>query len=477
MEFETVIGLEVHVQLKTQTKAFCGCSTVFGSQPNTHTCPVCLGFPGSLPVLNEKALTYAVKVALALQCSVQSYIKFDRKNYFYPDLPKNYQISQYDMPVGLDGCVECESPDGAKKKIRVKRVHLEEDAGKLIHKPEASCSLVDYNRCGMPLLEIVSQPDIRSPQEAYDYLKELKLILQYLDVSDCDMEKGSLRCDANISLRPMGQQELGTKTELKNMNSLRWVKAALEFEQKRQAEILSEKKTISQETRLWDEEKQATYSMRSKEEAHDYRYFPDPDLVPFTLQEEFVKEVRESIPELPQQKKVRFVRELGLNATEADIIIQDKELCRLFEECVKDLPEPKKVYNLLSGSVLNYVSANNKTVGCVLPRFRELNQIIRYIDNGTLSNLAAKQVLFVMLDAQKDIDSVIQEKGLSQVSDEGELEHFVAVVLKEHQKTADDYLSGKENALMFLIGQTMKLSKGKANPKVVRELLLRRLKK
>jgi len=478
MEFETVIGLEVHVQLKTQTKAFCGCSTVFGGQPNTHTCPVCLGFPGALPVLNEKALTYAVKVALALQCSVQSYIKFDRKNYFYPDLPKNYQISQYDMPVGLDGCVECEGPDGAKKMIRVKRVHLEEDAGKLIHKPQASCSLVDYNRCGMPLLEIVSQPDIRSPQEAYDYLKELKLILQYLDVSDCDMEKGSLRCDANISLRPRGQQELGTKTELKNMNSLRWVKAALEFEQKRQAEILSEKKTISQETRLWDEERQATYSMRSKEEAHDYRYFPDPDLVPFTLDQQYVEKVRQSIPELPQEKKVRFMKEFSLNTKEAEFVVQDKELCQLFEEWLKNREnrEPKKIYNWL-GVVLECVSASNIAISSVLPRVPELNQLTNYVENGALSNIAAKQVLHAMLGENKNIDFVIQEKGLSQVSDESELEHFVAVVLKEHQKTADDYLSGKENALMFLIGQTMKLSKGKANPKVVRELLLRRLKK
>ena len=476
MQYETVIGLEVHVHLKTETKAFCGCSTEFGNEPNSQTCPVCLGFPGSLPVLNEKALEYAVKVALALNCSVQEFIKFDRKNYFYPDLPKNYQISQYDMPIGLDGSLDIDI-DKTNKTICIKRVHLEEDAGKLIHKQDESYSLVDYNRCGIALLEIVSEPDINSPLEAFEYLKNLKLIIQYLGVSDCDMEKGSLRCDANISLRPRGKKELGVKAELKNMNSFKGVKLALEYEVKRQEKLLKKGEKITQETRLWDESKELTFSMRTKEEAHDYRYFPDPDLVPFTLEKKFINRIKDDLPEFPKDKVARYRTELGLSPKEADIIVQDKELSAIFEDCVTISSEPKKIYNWLIGSVLAYANDRKKQVADLNLEPKELIKLIKYVDNGKLSNLAAKDALFCMLDDNKNVDEVIKKKGLIQVSDKQELEGIVEKAIKENPNSVKDFLSGKENAIMFLIGQAMKLSKGKANPKIVKEMLIKRLMK
>ncbi|MFH1621825.1 MAG: Asp-tRNA(Asn)/Glu-tRNA(Gln) amidotransferase subunit GatB [Candidatus Omnitrophota bacterium] len=475
MEFETVIGLEVHVHLKTQSKAFCGCSTEYGNEANTQVCPVCLGFPGSLPVLNEKALEYAAKVALALNCSVQEFIKFDRKNYFYPDLPKNYQISQYDMPIGLSGNLEIEIGD-RKKTIRVKRVHLEEDAGKLIHKQDEASSLVDYNRSGMPLLEIVSEPNINSPDEAFEYLKNLKLVIQYLGVSDCDMEKGSLRCDANISLRPKGQKELGVKTELKNMNSFKGVRSALEYEIKRQNSILSKGEKIIQETRLWDENKQSTFSMRSKEEAHDYRYFPEPDLVPFTLTKDFIDKIRNELPEFAKDKIEKYVNDFKLSQKEADVLVQDKVLASFFEACVKSYPEPKKIHNWLTGPVLAYANDRKKQIAELNLSPQQINKLIQYVEDGKLSNLAAKDILFVVLDENKEVDNAIKDKGLVQVSDEGELQKFIDKVLKENEKSVEDFKSGKENVIMFLVGQTMKLSKGKANPKIVKDIILRRLK-
>ena len=476
MALETVIGLEVHVHLKTATKAFCGCSTEFGSEPNTQTCPVCLGFPGSLPVLNEKALEFAVKVALVLNCSVQKFIKFDRKNYFYPDLPKNYQISQYDMPVGLDGSINIDI-EGKKKKIRVKRVHLEEDAGKLIHKQDEPYSLVDFNRCGMPLLEIVSEPDINSPQEAFEYLKNLKQIIQDLRVSDCDMEKGSLRCDANISLRPKGQKELGTKTELKNMNSFKGVRAALEYEVKRQNKVLSKGEKIIQETRLWDENKQITFTMRTKEEAHDYRYFPDPDLVPFTLEKDFIdrlKKEQQSIEFYPQ--RVQRYKENGLSEQEASALASSSSLAVIYGDCLKgNSAKAKEIYNWLVGPVLGYANEKNKDVSELNIEPQELLKLIEYVETDKLSNLAAKEVFKFSQDEKKGIDEAIKEKGLVQVSDEGELEEIVAKVIKDNPKPVQDYLSGNENAIMFLVGQTRKLSKGKANPKIVKDIISRRL--
>ncbi|MDD5005916.1 MAG: Asp-tRNA(Asn)/Glu-tRNA(Gln) amidotransferase subunit GatB [Candidatus Omnitrophica bacterium] len=475
MEFETVIGLEVHVHLKTETKAFCGCSTEFGNEPNTQTCPVCLGFPGSLPVLNEKALEYSVKVALALNCKAQEFIKFDRKNYFYPDLPKNYQISQYDMPIGLDGFIEIDL-ENAKKKIRIKRVHLEEDAGKLIHKEDSDYSLVDYNRCGIPLLEIVSEPDINSPLEAFEYLKNLKLIIQYLGVSDCDMEEGSLRCDANISLRPKGEEALGTKTELKNMNSFKGVRLALDYEIKRQQGLLGKGHKITQETRLWDEDKQLTSSMRSKEEAHDYRYFPDPDLVPFTFSKEFIERLKKEIPELPKDREERYTGNFNLSPKEAEVIIQDKDLCVFFEKCVGLGIEPKKIYNWISGPLLAYINETGKQVKEIKLEPQELVELIKNVDDGKLSNLAAKGVFSVMLYEGTTAGEAIKKSGLTQISDEKELEEIVKKVIKENPNSVNDFLSGKENAIMFLVGQAMKLSKGKANPKVVKDIILRRLK-
>jgi aspartyl-tRNA(Asn)/glutamyl-tRNA(Gln) amidotransferase subunit B len=475
MDLETVIGLEVHVHLKTNTKAFCGCSTEFGKEPNTQTCSVCLGFPGSLPVLNEKALEFAVRVALALNCSVQEFIKFDRKNYFYPDLPKNYQISQYDMPVGLNGCIVIDT-GAIEKKIRVKRVHLEEDAGKLIHKEDEPYSLIDYNRCGMPLLEIVSEPDISSPEEAAEYLKDLKLIIQYLGISDCDMEKGSLRCDANISLRPRGQKELGIKTELKNMNSFKGVKNALEHEVKRQQKQINNSEKIVQETRLWDDNKQLTFSMRSKEEAHDYRYFPDPDLVPFTLEKEFINKVKSDVPELPRQKKERFIRDYNFTSKEAEISVSGSNISLFIEQCIKINPEPKKIYNWVFGMMSAYANDKNKSVGDLKLKPDELVKLIKYVDEGKLSNLAAKDALFSSLDENKEVDLIIKEKGLIQVSDTGELDEIVERAIKENPDSVKDFLSGKENAAMFLVGQAMKLSKGKANPKVAREMIIRRLR-
>lgn len=475
MEYEAVIGLEVHVQLKTHTKAFCGCANEFGSKENSHICPVCLGLPGSLPVLNAQALKSAVKVALALNGTVHHFVKFDRKNYFYPDLPKNFQISQFDRPLCEHGFLDIEVGSQFKR-IGIKRIHLEEDAGKLIHPGGATYSLVDFNRAGTPLLEIVSEPELYSPQDAYVYLSDLKLILQYCDVSDCDMEKGSLRCDANVSLRPAGEKKLGTKAELKNMNSFKAVKTALEFEIKRQSQSLEAGSRIIQETRLWDEKNQATFSMRSKEEAHDYRYFPEPDLPPFTFTESEIDEIRRSLPELPQVRLKRFVSSFGFTLKDAGVLIADKELADFFEECLKFYGEPKKIANWLAGPVLSYVDAHQPLSALRLSP-RGLTDLISLVDHGTVSHLAAKSVLDEIVKTGKTAGDIIREKNLAQVSGAEELGDIIEEVIGAHKQSVDDYLSGKENALMFLVGQVMKRSQGKANPKVARDLLAQRLKK
>jgi len=468
MNYEAVIGLEVHLHLKTKTKAFCGCSTEFGQTPNSQTCPVCLGFPGSLPVLNRVALEYAIKVALALGCKVQEFTKFDRKNYFYPDLPKNYQISQYDLPLSLGGFLDIQLENQVKR-IGIRRVHLEEDAGKLIHREDLS--LVDFNRSGMPLLEIVSEPEINSPQEAHSYLATLKSLIEYLEVSDCDMEKGSLRCDANISLREKGHTGLGTKTELKNMNSFKAVKEALAFEIERQLGLLNKGKSLIQETRLWDARESETISMRTKEEAMDYRYFPEPDLSPFTISQETVKKIKESLPELPKERQARLIREYKLSEYEAALIISDKGLADYFEECLKLYANPKAIFNWLSGPVLSEL--NNRGI-----KIKELNlsaekiaELITFFQEGKISNLVAKGVLTQMITSGKTAADIIAEKNLIQISDVKSLDKIIEEVLKENAKSVSDYKAGKSNALMFLVGQIMKKSEGKANPKIVQEIL------
>ncbi len=474
MEYEPVIGLEVHVHLKTKTKAFCGCSTEFGSEPNSQVCPVCLGFPGSLPVLNKTALDYAIKTALAVNCTIQNYTKFDRKNYFYPDLPKNYQISQYDLPVALGGFIDIEV-DGASKRIGILRVHMEEDAGKLIHRENDS--LVDFNRAGIPLLEIVSQPHINSPQEAYDYLTALKSIIGYLDVSDCDMEKGSLRCDANISIREKGRQELGTKTELKNLNSFKAVKDALLFEIERQQEVLNSGGAVIHETRLWDTKEAKTLSMRTKEEAKDYRYFPEPDLPPFIITDDKVRELKEAIPELPKEKILRFVKDYGLLEYDAKVLVMSKEDADYAEDCMSVYPgkNKKPVANWLIGPLLSAANSRNLRLCELKVPPQSLAELIGFVDKQEISNLSAKTVLEEMVDTAKAPALIIREKNLIQISDVKSLEAQIEEVVKNNPKSVEDYKSGKNSAIMFLVGQAMKKTQGKANPKVVREMLERRL--
>ncbi len=473
MDYEIVIGLEVHVQLKTKTKAFCGCSTVFGSQPNMQTCPVCLGFPGSLPVLNEAALELAYKAGIALDCQIQPFTKFDRKNYYYPDLPKNYQISQYDLPLALNGYLDIEY-DGINKRVKIKRVHLEEDAGKLIH--EEDCSLVDYNRAGIPLLEIVTEPDINSPREAYEYLASLKSILKYLGVSDCDMEKGFLRCDANISLRKAGETALGTKAELKNMNSFKGVKDALAYEINRQKELLEEGKKIIQETRLWNTASQKTFTMRSKEEAMDYRYFPEPDLPPFTISEEKIRQLKSALPELPKQVSSRFIKDYSLNTTDAGILTAEKALAEYFESCVKIYPKPKTIGNWLIGALTAELNSRAIEARNIPIKTHDLISLIKFAEEGKISNLIAKDVLKTMFDTGKAPDEIINEKDLAQVSDANQLEEAINKVITENAKSTADYKAGKTNAMMFLVGQVMRQTKGKANPNVVQEILKEKLK-
>jgi aspartyl-tRNA(Asn)/glutamyl-tRNA(Gln) amidotransferase subunit B len=475
MKYEAVIGLEVHLHLKTRTKAFCGCSTEFGSPANSQACPVCLGFPGSLPVLNQTALDYAIKVALALNCAVQEYTKFDRKNYFYPDLPKNYQISQYDLPFSRNGFINI-NLEGQNKRIGIRRVHLEEDAGKLIHKEDVS--LVDFNRAGIPLLEIVSEPDINSPQEAHEYLRELKNIIEYLEVSDCDMEKGSLRCDANISLRPQGAKELGVKTELKNMNSFKGVKDALAFEIERQSQILAQGGKLIQETRLWDARASQTVPMRTKEEAQDYRYFPEPDLPPFIIDKSKIEEIRKSIAESPQEKRARFMREYGLSDYDAAILVANKNTASYAEERLKAWPDKNKksVVNWIIGPLASIASAQNMEISALKISVRDFLELIDLAENKqVISNLVAKAVLEEMVQSSKSAAQIIREKNLAQISDTASLEKEAEAILQANPKIAQDYKQGKTNALMFLVGQVMKKTAGKANPKVVQEVLRRKL--
>jgi len=474
-QFETVIGLEVHAELSTNSKIFCGCPTEFGAPPNTHTCPICLGHPGVLPVTNKQAVEFAMKAALALNCEISRETKFDRKNYFYPDSPKAYQISQYDQPIGKNGWIEIEV-SGEKKRIGINRLHLEEDAGKLTHSEYGGGSLVDFNRVGVPLIEIVSEPDLRSPEEAKAYLEKLKAILQYTGVSDVRMEQGSLRCDANVSIRPVGQKEFGTKTELKNMNSFRNVQAGLEYEVERQKLVLMSGGQVVQETRRWDENNRKTVTMRSKEEAHDYRYFPDPDLVRMQISEEWIEAVRASIPELPDARQARYMNEYGLSRDDAAVITMSKEAADFYDETVKTGADPKAAANWLMVELYAYLNANNLELKDVKITPQGLGEMIKLIENGTISSKIAKTVFKEMVETGKEPRAIVEEKGLVQISDEGALRQVVADVIAANPQAVEDYKAGNEKALGFFVGQVMKQTKGKANPPLVNKLLMEELK-
>lgn len=469
-KYETVIGLEVHVELHTKSKIFCGCSTEFGAPPNTHTCPICLGHPGVLPVLNRQAVEYAMKAAMALNCTIADISKFDRKNYFYPDSPKAYQISQYDQPVGENGWIDIEV-NGETKRIGITRLHLEEDAGKLTHMAGGYATLADYNRVGTPLVEIVSEPDISSPEEARAYLEKIRSIMQYCEVSDVKMEEGSLRCDANISLRPYGQQEFGTKAELKNMNSFRGVQRGLEYEEYRQAELLNDGEEVVQETRRWDEAQGKTLSMRSKEEAHDYRYFPDPDLVTLHIDQEWKDRVKATIPELPDERKARYTAEYSLPSYDADVITASKAVADLFEESLKHTSDAKAVSNWIMGDLLGYLNSENLELSEVPITGEGLGEMIGLIEKGTISSKIAKTVFKEMLVSGKKPQQIVEEKGLVQISDEGAILGIVEQVVAANPQSVEDYKAGKQKAIGFLVGQVMKESKGKANPGMVNKLL------
>jgi aspartyl-tRNA(Asn)/glutamyl-tRNA(Gln) amidotransferase subunit B len=478
VEYEPVIGLEVHAQLLTRSKIFCGCSTTFGEEPNSQTCPVCTGQPGSLPVVNRKAVEFAIKLGLATSCRIAPYSLFARKNYFYPDLPKGYQISMYEFPLAEDGLIEI-MVDGQKKRIQIIRIHMEEDAGKLKHgeTPEtASFSYVDFNRTGVPLVEIVSGPEIRSPEEAGDYLRKLRAILQYLEICTGDMEKGTFRCDANISVRPKGQKEFGTRTELKNMNSFRHVEKALEYEIKRQIAILEDREEVVQETRLWDVDQGITISMRGKEEAHDYRYFPDPDLVPLRIDEKWVEEIRKSLPELPDEKKKRFVRQYQIPEYDAEILTSSKPLSGYYEETVKSFNEPKIVSNWVMGDLLHELKRDEKEIDECRVTPKHLSEMLQMIKKGTISGKIAKGVFEEMYRTGASPEDIVKEKGWIQILDEREIERAVENAMEAHPKQVEDYRKGKEKLFGFFVGEVMKQTQGKANPKLVNELLKKKLK-
>lgn len=477
-EYEVVVGLEVHVQLLTESKLFCGCSTEFGASPNEHTCPVCLGLPGALPVLNRKAVELAIRTGLALNCKIRNVSDFYRKHYFYPDLPKAYQISQYDKPVVYDGYVDIVSSDGESRRIRIKRAHLEEDAGKLIHKVDPlgnEYTLVDCNRGGMGLLEIVTEPDIRSPEDAKAFLEKLKLILEYIEVSDCNMEEGSLRCDANISIRPVGSSKFGTKTELKNMNSFRAVERALAYEAERQIELVSNGGTVVAETRRWDEAQGKTIVMRTKEEATDYRYMPEPDLPPLVISDEWIESVRESLPELADEKAERFVREYGIPEYDASILTSSKSLAEFYEQTVALHNDPKAVSNWMMGEVLRLLNLDNATIDECKIRPKHLADLLKLIDEGVVSITGAKTVFEEVYKTGKEPSTVVDEKNLRQMGDKDELEKIVAEVISENPGPVSDYLSGKEKAAGFLVGQVMRKTKGRANPQLANELVRKQL--
>ena len=478
MLLETLIGLEIHAELKTNTKIFCSCSTEFVAKPNENTCPICLGIPGTLPVLNEEVVNLAVKAGRAVNCEINNYNKMDRKNYFYPDLTKNYQTSQYDLPMCVNGKVTF-NYEGKEVSVRINRIHIEEDAGKLVHLEDEPVSLIDYNRAGVPLVEIVTEPDLRSPGEAAAFMRELKGILEYAEISDCRMEQGSIRCDANISIRPYGSEEYGTKVEIKNINSFREVQKALEKEEKRQKELyqFGEEYKIKQETRRWDASKAKTLPMRSKEEAHDYRYFPEPDLTPIIIPQEKVDELEKSLPEMPIEKRARFVSEYGLSEKDASIIISSKTLAKFYEEVVVLGGNPRTVSNYILGDLLRMLNANNMEPEDIKISPKNFVSLLKIIESGKISNTAGKEVFKEMFETDKDPEIIIEEKGLSQISCSDEIEKLVDKVLSDNPKSIEDFKAGKTQAVGYLMGQVMKASKGKANPPVAKQMIEEKLSK
>ena len=477
MDFEPVIGLEVHAQMLTNTKIFCTCSTQFGGEPNTRTCPVCLGMPGVLPVANRRVVEFVLKTALATGCTIQKYSQFARKNYFYPDLPKGYQISQFELPIATGGYLDLELDGAVEKRIGITRIHMEEDAGKLMHEINGiagDSSFVDLNRTGVPLMEIVSEPDIRSPREAVEYLKTMRSIVQYLEVCDGNMEQGSFRCDANVSLRPRGLEKFGTKVELKNMNSFRHVEKAIEFEIERQRDMLEDGLEIVQETRLWDEKREETFSMRSKEEAHDYRYFPDPDLVPLVIDDVWIEAVRAGLSELPRQRRQRFIDQYGLPEYDAGVLTVTKQVADYFEAAVKLHNQPKAVSNWIMGDIMRSI-ADSRDIATFAVTPVHLAGMIALIDKGTISGKIAKKVFEQMVETGKMPEAIVQEQGLVQVSDSGELENAVQAVLDANPQMVDDFRSGKDKVFGFLMGQVMKSTKGKGNPQLLNDILRKKL--
>ena len=473
MKYETVIGLEVHVQIKTKTKIFCSCSTEFGTRPNENTCPICLGMPGVLPVLNKRFLESSMRACLATHCTIEPMNRFARKNYFYPDLPKGYQISQFELPLGTNGYINI-NVDGTKKRIGLTRIHMEEDAGKLIHGENLGSpgkSYVDFNRTGVPLCEVVSEPDLRSSEEARAYLIELKSILEYTGVSDCNMEEGSLRCDANVSIRPVGQKEFGTRTELKNLNSFKFIQKAIEYEVDRQTRLLDQGDTVKQETRLYDSDRGETFPMRSKEEAHDYRYFPDPDLVPIMIGEAWVDELRKTIPELPEQKRERFIKSYGIPEHNTRVLTSSEPLADYFEQCTALFPHPKTISNWMMGDLLRELKKDGRNIVDCPVSPSALVDLLKLIESGTISGNIAKGVFEEMYQTQKSAASIVEEKGLKQITDTSAIEKIVAEVIQAYPSQVEEFKGGKEKVLGFLVGQVMKASKGKANPGLVNKLL------
>jgi len=481
MKYDVVIGLEVHAQLTTRTKMFCGCPTSFGAAPNTQTCPVCQGMPGTLPVLNRSAVELGTRTALAFNCRINDGCRFARKHYYYPDMPKNFQISQYEEPLAEDGVLEVDLAGGETRRIGIQRLHLEEDVGKLVHEgtlETAQASLVDYNRAGVPLMETVSRPEIRSPDEAAAYLRAFRAVLVYLGVNDGNMEEGSLRCDANVSLKPAGARELGTKVEIKNLNSFRNVQRALEYEVKRQAEALDRGERIVQETRLWDGDGGSTRAMRSKEYAHDYRYFPEPDLVPLRLERAWVDEIRAALPELPRARRHRFVTELGLPPYDAGVLTQSRALAEYYETAVRAFPQPKLVSNWVMSELLRELPADDERAIAEAPITpARLAGLLRLIEDGTISGKIAKTVFEKMLATREEASTIVRREGLTQVADAGALETLVDAAIAGNPRMVEDFRKGKTAAAQALVGQVMKASAGKANPAMVRKLIEEKLTK